>query len=133
MHVPLFCTKVSCEVFDIFSAVIWPLYQSVFENVPTVNKNSTGVKRGLGNKTHSRLFGPRNKQTLQLCFTALISEEIKVMSAKTCSSNSVAQAQKLIHQLRIEAGMERLKVRVQLYHSDNTYLYIYVIIYPCNF
>lgn len=34
------------------------------------------------------------------------------MSGKACSSStSVVQAQKLIHQLRIEAGMERLKVR----------------------
>ncbi|CAL9693448.1 unnamed protein product [Knipowitschia caucasica] len=32
------------------------------------------------------------------------------MSGKTFSSNSVIQAQKLIHQLRIEAGMERLKI-----------------------
>ncbi|XP_072298321.1 guanine nucleotide-binding protein G(I)/G(S)/G(O) subunit gamma-12-like [Eucyclogobius newberryi] len=32
------------------------------------------------------------------------------MSGKAFSSNSVVQAQKLIHQLRIEAGMERLKI-----------------------
>lgn len=32
------------------------------------------------------------------------------MSGKMCSSNSVVQAQKLVDQLRVEAGMERIKV-----------------------
>ncbi|KAF7658628.1 hypothetical protein LDENG_00010300 [Lucifuga dentata] len=32
------------------------------------------------------------------------------MSGKVCSSNSVVQAQKMVDQLRVEAGMERLKI-----------------------
>ncbi|XP_059204624.1 guanine nucleotide-binding protein G(I)/G(S)/G(O) subunit gamma-7-like [Centropristis striata] len=32
------------------------------------------------------------------------------MSGKMCSSNSVIQAQKLVEQLRVEAGMERIKI-----------------------
>lgn len=32
------------------------------------------------------------------------------MSGKMCSSNSVIQVQKLVDQLRVEAGMERIKV-----------------------
>nr|XP_040046371.1 guanine nucleotide-binding protein G(I)/G(S)/G(O) subunit gamma-12-like [Gasterosteus aculeatus aculeatus] len=32
------------------------------------------------------------------------------MSGKTCSSNSVIQAQKLVDQLRVEADMERMKI-----------------------
>lgn len=34
----------------------------------------------------------------------------KAMSGKVCSSNSVAQAQKLVAQLQLEASMERIKV-----------------------
>lgn len=34
----------------------------------------------------------------------------KAMSGKVCSSNSVAQVQKLVAQLQLEASMERMKV-----------------------
>ncbi|CAJ1076715.1 guanine nucleotide-binding protein G(I)/G(S)/G(O) subunit gamma-7 [Xyrichtys novacula] len=32
------------------------------------------------------------------------------MSGRTCSSGHVVQAQKLVDQLRVEAGMERIKI-----------------------
>lgn len=34
----------------------------------------------------------------------------EAMSGKACSSNSIAQAQKLVAQLQLEASMERIKV-----------------------
>lgn len=33
----------------------------------------------------------------------------KAMSGKVCSSNSAVQARKLVDQLQLEAGMERIK------------------------
>ncbi|KAM4597960.1 guanine nucleotide-binding protein G(I)/G(S)/G(O) subunit gamma-12-like [Polymixia lowei] len=32
------------------------------------------------------------------------------MSGKVCSSNSVVQARRVVHQLRVEASMERIKI-----------------------
>lgn len=49
---------------------------------------------------------------------------VNVMSGKMCStSNSVIQAQKLVDQLRVEAGMERIKVCEKQYQLNNNYLH----------
>lgn len=51
-----------------------------------------------------------------IIFFAASSHILKAMSGKMCSSNSVVQAQKLVDQLRVEASMERIKVRKDLNH-----------------
>lgn len=40
------------------------------------------------------------------------------------SSNSVVQAQKLVHQLRVEAGMERIKVKNRIICQCILFIYV---------
>lgn len=46
------------------------------------------------------------------------------MSSKMQSSNNIAQARRIVQQLRIEANIERIKVKV---YRPNQWYYIYII------
>lgn len=119
-----------------------------FEEVaPTVNKKGGyGSKRRLRSLSGwtvldklIRLSGSGKKILLEIIFLLLLlvlkkdiestyghrSLILQLMSGKMCSSNSVVQAQKLVDQLRVEAGMERLKVRKKNYvYSSGTLTHI---------